>query len=481
MDINTGYLDIDRSDPGYRELEDRIKDYSMVEKRLSNKEIREQAHRCMDCGTPYCDTHGCPVKNLIPEFNEMLYQGHWREALNMLLENNSFPEFTAAICPAPCETSCILLINDDAVTIRQIEREIIENGFQRGLVKPMPPRERLGQSVAVVGSGPAGMAVAQKLNRAGASVIVFERAANVGGLLRYGIPDFKMDKQILERRLELMRAEGVVFEPNTAIGEDISTDYLIRKFDAICLAGGAREPRDLNVQGRELKGVHFAMEFLTQQNKIIANEPIDSELISAAGKRVVVIGGGDTGSDCIGTSVRQGAAKVYQLEIMPKPPADRNERNPWPEWPRVVRTSSSHEEGCERRWSVNTKRFIGDAEGSIRKLVCCRVEWKEGENGFFFEEVPNTEFEIEAELVLLAMGFSGPARNDVEKEIDFRRDQRGNIWTDSNHMTSVAGIFSAGDMREGQSLVVNAIFDGQEAAKDILKYLQTKGGASRTD
>lgn len=472
MQNKDGYLEVARADPGYRPVAERVADFKVIEKRTSADDIAAQARRCMDCGTPFCCGTGCPIRHLIPEFNEMLAEGRWRDALALLTENSSFPEFTAAICPAPCEESCVLNINDDPVSIRQIEREVIETGFERGWVEPQPPKTRSGRKVAVVGSGPAGLAAAQRLNRGGCEVVVFEQQQSIGGLLRYGIPDYKLPKWMIDRRIDLMRREGVVFESGTTIGRDISCRYLRSKFDAICLTGGARAPRDLQVSGRELNGVHFAMDFLVQQNKSIAGEALDGEPISAAGKRVVVIGGGDTGSDCIGTSLRQGAVSVHQLEIMPKPPRRNENDGVWPCWPNVLRESSSQAEGCERIWSVCTKAFAGNPLGGVERLNCVAVDWDCAGERPSFSERAGSEFELEAELVLLAMGFVGPLRSDLGDMLELKRDQRGNVWTDAAHMSSVPGVFAAGDMHSGQSLVVRAMADGQEAAGDILNYLK---------
>jgi len=473
MGKKSGYLDFEREDPGYRHPDERLKDFEAVEKRLSNEEIERQAARCMDCGTPYCFSVGCPLGNIIPEFNDMVYRGEWEEALDLLLENSCFPEFTAAVCPAPCETACILNINDNPVTIRQIEREIIERGFAHGLIKPEPPSDRLPFKIAVVGSGPAGLAVAQVLNRSGCNVTVYEREPNVGGILRYGIPDFKLDKSILDRRIDLMRNEGVVFETNTSVGEDVSFDYLKSRFDAVCLTGGSRQPRDIPVPGRELRGIHFAMDYLVQQNRMLAFEEIEGEPISAQSKKVVVIGGGDTGSDCLGTALRQGAESVVQFEIMPRPPETRTPDNPWPEWPRILRQSSSQKEGGERQWCVATKEFIGDGQGNLKAIHCKKVEWEDSGDGYKMKEVPESDFEQAADLVLLAMGFTGPAGTDISGLESLDRDERGNILTDDCHMTSEDAVFSAGDIRRGQSLVVWAIADGRDAAEDILEYVSS--------
>ncbi len=471
MGKTTGYLEFDRKEPGYRKRGERVRDYQPVEKRLSVDSIKKQAARCMDCGTPFCFSMGCPLGNIIPEFNDMVFRERWEDALNLLLEKNCFPEFTSAICPAPCETACILNINDDAVTIRQIEKEIIEMGFNKGFVQPEPPAERIDRSVAVVGSGPAGLTVAQTLNRAGCNVTVFEKEQRVGGLLRYGIPDFKFDKSILDRRITLMSAEGVVFESGTSVGNDISLEYLNRRFDAVCLCGGAMRPRDLQVPGRNLKGVYFAMDFLVQQNKLLLGEDIKGELITAKDRKVVIIGGGDTGSDCLGTALRQGAKEVHQFEIMPEPPCKRAESNPWPEWPNIRRTSSSHKEGGVRKWSVSTVKFTGDDKEHLTGIHCKEVAWEKSHGRMVFEVLEGTEFDVAADMALLAMGFTG-LNDDVLEGMELKRDPHDGIWTDEQRMTSMDGIFSAGDMRIGQSLVVRAIADGQAAAKDILLYLQ---------
>jgi glutamate synthase (NADPH) small chain len=471
MEKRNGYLEIARADPGYRPVVERVRDFDVIEERFTEDAVRRQALRCMDCGTPFCCASGCPIRNLIPEFNEMVAEGRWRDALELLLANSSMPEFTAAICPAPCEESCVLAINDQPVSIRQIEREIIETGFERGWIAPMPPEERNGFKVAVVGSGPAGLAVAQKLNRLGCTVTIYEAERAAGGLLRYGIPDYKLPKWMLERRIDLMRSEGVIFETGTRIGADISRDYLLRKYDAVCLTGGARRPRDLDVPGRELDGIHFAMDYLTRQNRLLAGEDSAGAAISAAGKRVVVIGGGDTGSDCIGTALRQGALDVCQLEIMPRPPERALSPAVWPAWPNVLRESSSQSEGCTRRWSVATQAFVGDDDGAVRQLDCVELDWDFAGDRPSFRECVGSEFSIEAELVLLAMGFLGPDDGDLQGFEGLERDSRGNVWTDGRHMTRIAGIFCAGDMQSGQSLVVRAMDDGRRAALDILDYL----------
>jgi glutamate synthase (NADPH/NADH) small chain len=478
----TGFLDFRRKDPGYRPREERLKDYRAVELQLSHSEIHRQAARCMDCGIPFCHAYGCPVSNVIPEFNDWVYRGKWREALDILLSTNNFPEFTGRICPAPCEAACVAGLHGEAVTIRQIELTIIEKGFESGDMIPQPPAKRLDERVAVLGSGPAGLAAADTLNRAGYGVTVYDSAQEPGGILRYGIPDFKLEKWVVKRRVELMEKEGVRFEMGVTVGEDLSYRYLKNRFDALCLAGGAREPRDLPVPGRNLEGIHFAMDYLTQQNKRVGGEPLDpSEEIRATGKAVVVIGGGDTGSDCVGSALRQHARKVYQLEILPKPPSHRAQSTPWPMWPLILRDTHSHEEGGERIWSVMTKAFVGH-KGRVKKLRVAEVAWKASEGGAV--QVPveksGTEFEVEADLVLLAMGFTGPGKNRLVEDLGMERDARGNVKADARNMTSAEGIFVAGDMARGQSLVVRAIADGRRAADGMIHYLEQKRKESRT-
>lgn len=471
-----GFLDFKRKDPGYRPVKKRLTDYDPVELRMEEAEVRAQAARCMDCGIPFCHGCGCPLSNVIPEWNDLVYTGRWKDALDLLLETNNFPEFTARVCPAPCETSCVLGINDDAVTIRQIEMAIVEKGFEKGYLVPRPPSERLKQKVAVVGSGPAGLAAADTLNHAGYGVTVFDRARNAGGILRYGIPDFKLEKSVVERRVHLMAEEGVVFELGVSVGDDISYKFLSDRFDAVCLATGAREPRDLPVPGRELNGIHFAMDYLSLQNMKLGGEDTgDREDINADGNTVVIIGGGDTGSDCLGTALRQGAKKVYQLEILPKPPIERPESTPWPTWPNTLRESSSHKEGGERRWSVSAREFTGK-DGQLTGLTVVEVDWSNGNDGRMeFGEKPGTEFKLQADLVLLAMGFVGPGRNRVTDELGLDTDERGNLAIDEKHMTSTPGVFSAGDVAQGQSLVVRALADGRAAAMNIIDYLQSPG------
>jgi glutamate synthase (NADPH/NADH) small chain len=411
------------------------------------------------------------LANNIPEFNDFVSKGRWKEALAILTSTSSFPELTARICPAPCEASCVLGINDDAVTIRQIEIAIIEKGFELGLIKPVRPAVRIDKSIAVIGAGPAGMVLADMLNKWGYNVTVYEKDKQVGGLLRYGIPDFKLDKKVIDRRVEMMSHEGVVFELGVSVGTDISFNYLKDRFNAICLTGGAREPRDLKIPGREFSGIHFAMDYLTQQNRKNAGEPVRGDEISAAGKNVVVIGGGDTGADCIGTALRQGAKKVVQMEIMPEPPQTRPDSTPWPSWPNILRTSSSHKEGGERMWAVNTKLFLG-REGKVSALNTIEVEWFKGSDGRMqFKEKPGTEKIIDADLVMLALGFVGPGKNKLVDDLGIAKDERGNIKVDAAGMTSVTGIFAAGDMARGQSLVVRAMSDARKTAESIKEYL----------
>lgn len=472
-----GFLEYGREDPGYRPKEERLNDFDAVELRPTERQIAVQAARCMDCGIPFCHACGCPVLNVIPEFNDMVYRGRWKEALDILLSTNPFPEFTGRICPAPCETSCVLGINDDPVTIRQIELSIIEAAFERNLMQPRPPPVRHDGTVAILGSGPAGLAAAEILNKAGYQVTVFEHEAKAGGILRYGIPDFKLEKRVVDRRVKLMEEEGVKFETGVKGGVDVSPRYLSSRFDAVLLTGGAREPRDLNVPGRELRGIHFAMDFLIQQNKRLSGERLDPDVpdILAEGKTVVVIGGGDTGADCLGTSLRQGARHVYQFEILPEPPPERSPSTPWPKWPLMRRDSSSHKEGGDRRWSVTTEAFLGDAEGCVRTLRCAEMEWVAAEEGArpAPRKVAGSEFTVEADLVLLAMGFVGPGWNVFVDQLGVATDDRGFIQRDGNGWTSDPGIFVAGDMTRGASLVVHAIADGINTARQMIRYLES--------
>jgi glutamate synthase (NADPH/NADH) small chain len=465
----TGFLEISRELPPRRPVDERLKDWRELEGKLPEDKLRQQGARCMDCGIPFCHK-GCPLGNIIPDWNDLIYRGRWKDAIQRLHSTNNFPEFTGRVCPAPCEEACVLNINDDPVTIKQIEKQIIDHAFAEGWVTPQPPPRRTGKKVAVVGSGPAGMACAQQLARAGHLVTVFERADRIGGLLRYGIPDFKMEKHLVDRRMEQMTAEGVSFVTNANIGVDVPTAELRSSFDAICLAGGATAPRDLPIPGRELDGIHFAMDFLPQQNKLGAGDDVSNQ-ITAAGKRVVILGGGDTGSDCLGTSNRQGALSVHQFELLPRPPDTRTTDMPWPYWPMILRSSSSHEEGVVRDFSINTKRFSGEG-GKVKKLHAVHLEWKQGDNGRpQMLEMPESDFEIDCDLVLLALGFLGPERGGPINDLGVRLDERGNVATDRSYMSSVAGVFACGDLRRGQSLVVWAIWEGREAARGVDTYL----------
>jgi len=471
----TGFLDYQRVEPGHRPADERVADSGEYDLPLSDSQMHCQAARCMDCGIPYCHAVGCPVLNRIPEFNDLVYRGRWRQAAENLHSTNNFPEITGRVCPAPCEAACTLNINDEAVLIKHIEHRIVERAFDEGWITPRPPRRKTGRRVAVVGSGPAGLAAAQQLARAGHDVVVFEKDHRPGGLLRYGIPDFKLDKRILERRLGQMRAEGVEFQTGVVVGEDLSARYLDRSFDAVCLAMGAGQPRDLPVPGRGLEGIHFAMEYLTQQNRIVSGELPDraGPRISARGKAVVVIGGGDTGSDCVGTAIRDGAREVHQLEILPKPPDRRPPDTPWPMWPRVLRTSGSHEEGCHRRWSVMTRSFTG-RDVYVSDLHGCEVDWVEGPHGHRMRERPGTGFTLKADLVLLAMGFVHVVHTGLIDAMGVELDDRGNVIVTPEHMTTRDGVFAAGDTVDGASLVVRAIHAGREAAAAIGRWLRRR-------
>lgn len=469
-----GFIEIERQAANYRPVRERINDFDEVENYLyySTEDILQQADRCMNCGIPFCHGSGCPLCNVIPEFNELVVAGHWQDALDILLSTNDFPEFTGRICPAPCEAACTAGLNCKPVTIRQIELAIVEKGFEAGWIKPEIQLTRTGKRVAVVGSGPSGLAVANRLNKQGHRVTVFERNNFAGGLLRYGIPDFKLAKKIVQRRIDLMIAEGVNFETEVAIGTDMSLGLLQRKFDAVCLCGGSGTPRNLPIPGRELDGIHFALEFLHQQNCRNSGEPIQGKELLATGKKVVVIGGGDTGSDCVGTSIRQGAQSVMQIEIMPKPPEERPASTPWPQWPYQLRTSSSHKEGCDRRWNVTSKSFVGN--GKVEQIKVAEVEWTMQANGLpgSFTEVLGSEYVIEADLVLLAMGFVGPADKTMYDAAGLTYDKRGNIAVDDCSMTSAEGIFAAGDIVSGPSLVVRGINAGRKLAEAVKGYLE---------
>ncbi len=461
-----------RHDPGYRDLAERIQDYQEVERSLSEADTKNEASRCLSCGTPFCHGYACPLSNLVPETNQLVKEGRMAEALDLLLSTHQFPEFTARICPALCEGSCVLGINDEAVSIRQIEKMIIDNGFEKGWVKPKFPRHRLEQSVAVIGSGPAGLAAADRLNSLGYNVTVFEKSLNPGGLLLYGIPNFKLDKNVVKRRIGLMKEAGISFECGVVVGTDISYKYLQQRFSAVLLTGGTQLPRNLEIPGRELSGISFAAEYLAEQNKVIVGENKSlNPSLNAMGKNVVVIGGGDTGSDCIGTALRQGATQIYQVEIMPRAPEERSENNPWPLWPRIDRTSSSHKEGGIRYWSTRPVSFSGDESGQVTGISCVEVDWVNKDGHYVPVDKKNTEFNIDSSLILLAMGFLGPGPDPIADLLELKRDEKGNIMVDHCHMTSKDGVFSAGDMSQGQSLVVHAIADGKKAAEDINNYI----------
>lgn len=463
----TGFMEFRRLSEQSLLVVERLKNYQEFIPRLTDQQASVQGSRCMDCGIPFCTT-GCPVNNIIPDWNDLVYRGNWKQALDVLHSTNNFPEFTGRICPAPCESACTLTINDDAVGIKSIEHAIIDKGWEEGWVLPQPAQTKSGKKIAVVGSGPAGLACAQQLARVGHDVVVFEKNDRIGGLLRYGIPDFKLEKMHIDRRIEQMRVEGVEFRVKQHIGVQVSAQKLKDEFDAVVLTGGAEQPRDLPVPGRELQGVHFAMEFLPQQNRIVAGDVVPDQ-INATGKHVVVIGGGDTGSDCVGTSNRQGAASVTQFEVMPRPPEQENKPLIWPYWPMKLRTSSSHEEGCQRDWAVATKELTGK-NGKVEKLHAVRVEWKDGK----MQEVPGSEIEMKADLVFLAMGFVSPTQQILEA-FGVEKDGRGNAKAVTEgagyYQTSVTKVFAAGDMRRGQSLVVWAIREGRQAARAVDEYL----------
>ncbi len=467
MGKKTGFLEYTREVPKTRPVTERVNDWFEIYYEFPEEKVRTQGARCMDCGVPFCNS-GCPVNNLIPDWNDLVYHGRWREAIRQLHATNNFPEFTGRICPAPCEAACVLGITSPPVSIKQIEKAIVERAFQEGWIRPEPPRSHTGKKVAIVGSGPAGLAAAQQLRRAGHEVTVFEKADRIGGLLRYGIPNFKLEKHVIDRRLEQMSAEGVRFVTNAHVGQNVPVEELRKEFDAILLSGGAEQPRDLRVPGRELKGVHFAMEFLPQQNHRCEGDTVpEPQSILATGKRVIVIGGGDTGADCVGTSNRQHAAWVHQFEIMPMPPKERAKGTPWPLWPMQLRVESSHEEGCVRDWSIATTNFTGDEHGNVKQLHAIRVG-----PAPTFQPIAGSEFIMEADLVLLAMGFAGPVRNGMLEQLGVELDARGNVAT-RDFATSVPGVFAAGDMRRGQSLVVWAIAEGRSAAQAVHKYLMS--------
>lgn len=465
-----GFLKYKRQPVGHRPVAERVGDHKEIDLPLTPDEIRQQAARCADCGIPFCHGSGCPVQNMIPDFNELIYKGRWRQACDILHSTNNFPEITGRVCPAPCEASCTLAVNDDAVLIKHIEYQIVERGFAEGWIEPLVPETRTGKRVAVIGSGPAGLAAAQQLARGGHEVTVFEKDERVGGMLRYGIPDFKLEKQVIDRRVEQMMAEGVDFQTGVDVGRDISVRYLRKLFDAVCLTMGAREARDLPVVGRGYENIVFAMDYLSQQNRLVSGEEAgDQKLINARDKVVAVIGGGDTGSDCVGTARRQGASKIYQLEILPKPPEDRPSDTPWPMWPRIMRTSTSHEEGCERMWSVKTTRFLG-FETRVGSLHGCEVDWINKSGQWKVDERAGTEFKLDVDIVLLAMGFVHVEHDGLVRDLGLRLDERGNIGV-QDYQTSEPWVFAAGDTVDGASLVVRAIRSGREAASAIDRWL----------
>ncbi len=466
----TGFLLYPRVEIEHRPVEERIRDWHELDRDLLDKTLNQQAGRCMDCGVPFCHGVGCPLRNRIPEFNDLVYRGRWREAAENLHSTNNFPEITGRVCPAPCEAACTLALQQAAVNIKNIELRIVECAFAEGWIEPIRPKTRTGKKVAVIGSGPAGLAAAQQLARQGHEVVVFERSERVGGLLRYGIPDFKLEKQVLDRRLEQLALEGVEFETNVNVGIDVSADHLRRRFQAIALCTGAGQPRELRVPGSDLRGVHFAMDFLGQQNRRLAGEAIDpAAAIDARGKHVVVIGGGDTGSDCVGTAIRQGAASVTQLEILPRPPGGYNAESPWPFWPKIMRTSSSQEEGCERRWSTLSKALVG-VDGQVARLEACEIEWSSGPKGWEMKEVPGSDFALPADLMLIAMGFVHVVHSGLVTDLGLQHDGHGNVAV-QDWMTSVPGVFAAGDSVRGASLVVHAINQGRLCAAACDKWL----------
>jgi len=475
-----GFMKYARKNHGYEDSRERLGHFKEFDRPLSEEDLKNQGARCMDCGVPFCHT-GCPLGNIIPDWNDLVYRGQWQNALARLHGTNNFPEFTGRVCPAPCEAACVLGINDDPVAIKEIEQSIADRGFEQGWIVPEPPEVRTGKRVAVIGSGPAGLAAAQQLNRAGHEVTLLERDDRPGGLLMYGIPDFKLEKSRVWRRVKQMEAEGVVFRTSVNVGVDVSAKQLRADYDALLFTCGAKQPRDLPIPGRELGGIHFAMEFLPQQNRRNQGDSVPDEgSILATGKDVIIIGGGDTGSDCVGTSNRHGAKSVTQFELLPQPPdvgkfpraSERPAHTPWPYWPMMLRSSTSHDEGCERYWSIQTKQFLSDENGHVKSLVTTELEWVAGENGRpTFKEIPGTEKEWPTQLVLLAMGFLGPEKYGAIEELGLALDPRGNVQCDDNYMSSVEGVFAAGDMRRGQSLVVWAIHEGREAARAIDKYL----------
>ena len=465
------FITVARKEAGYRPVLERITDFGEVEQTLNQEDRKLQASRCMDCGVPFCHW-ACPLGNRMPEWQDMIYKGKWKEGVEILHETNNFPDFTGRVCPAPCEKSCVLALHEAPVTIRENEASVTEVAFMEGMIKARPPKHRTGKKIAVIGSGPAGLAAAQQLNRKGHTVTVFEKDSNPGGLLRYGIPNFKLNKNVIDRRLKQLEEEGIIFKTKTEIGVNISGEEVMKKFDAVCLAVGAGKPRDINPKGRELKGIYFAMDFLSQQNKIIMDESaVNSERITAKDKHVLVIGGGDTGSDCVGTSVRQGAVKITQIEILPKPPAGKNPATPWPEsYPSILKTSSSHEEGCERRWMLNTIEFKGE-NGSVNEVVVEKIDWQKSEDGRMMMVASGNIETIKADIVFLALGFVHPVHEGLLDELGVAYDPRGNVAVNKNNQSSVSKVFAAGDASLGASLVVKAIASGRKVAEDINRIL----------
>ena len=469
----TGFLEFGRQTPTRRPVAERVQDYFEVYQDFPTEALNQQAARCMDCGVPFCH-QGCPLGNLIPDWNDLVYKNRWQEAIERLHATNNFPEFTGRLCPAPCDAACVLGINQDAVTIKQVELTIVETAFREGWIKPAPAEVKTGKTVAVVGSGPAGLAAAQQLARAGHAVTVFERADRIGGLMRYGIPDFKMQKEFIDRRMAQMEAEGVTFKTSAGVGTEIDARDLQRDFDAVLLAGGSTVPRDLEVPGRELKGVYYAMEYLPLQNRRDAGDEVPAaNFISAEGKRVIILGGGDTGADCLGTAIRQGATSIAQYELLPRPPDERPSSTPWPTWPNIYRVSSAHEEGGDRDYSILTKSLEGE-DGVVKRLHAVRIEFVVEDGRQVMKEVPGSEFTVEADLVLLAMGFLGPERNGAIEQLGVELTERGNVKADASKMTTVPGVFTAGDMTRGQSLIVWAIAEGRAAARGVDAYLMGK-------
>jgi len=466
----TGFMEFKRAKQPYRPVAERVRDWRQVMVALPDDQLKKQGARCMDCGIPFCH-QACPLGNLIPDWNDLVWRNQWEEAIERLHATNNFPEFTGTLCPAPCEGSCVLGINNDPVAIKAVELAIIDHAWEQGWIRPEKPARETGKKVAIVGSGPAGLAAAQQLRRAGHAVTVFERDDRIGGLMRYGIPEFKMEKRVLDRRLKQMSEEGVVFKPGSHIGVNVPVDRLRSEFDALLLAGGACAARDLPVPGRDLKGVHLAMEYLAQSNRRCEGDKIDpATIIDARGKHVIIIGGGDTGADCLGTAHRQGAASVHSLEIMPRPPEHRGSNNPWPQWPVIYRVASAHEEGGERLYAVSTKRFLDDGKGRVKAIELVKVEMQQTNGRMVFNEVPDSLFTLPADLVCLAMGFTGPQRPGMIEQLGVKLTDRGNVWQE-NWATSVPGVFAAGDMQHGQSLIVWAIAEGRSAARAVDRHL----------